>query len=127
LLGASPARRKAFAEHGDGDMLSHAHLAATNAVNCASNSSTCFLAETKRLQEALRVAKAQPGAPKSGAGAALFSSIVTGRTAACAQCGAVQGLRICGGCRGAYYCSTACQQSAWQAHKAECRAAAEKL
>jgi hypothetical protein len=47
-----------------------------------------------------------------------------------AGCGARAGgdaavkLRLCAACRGARYCSVACQRTDWAAHKAACRAAA---
>ncbi|KAI5797892.1 hypothetical protein DFH27DRAFT_601634 [Peziza echinospora] len=45
----------------------------------------------------------------------------------CAHCNksaadaAIDKLKVCGGCRGAMYCSTDCQKAEWKTHKKECR------
>lgn len=36
-------------------------------------------------------------------------------------------MRLCSGCRGAHYCSQACQKAAWPAHKLRCKLTGEKL
>jgi len=43
------------------------------------------------------------------------------RVCAAEGCGATRGLRSCGGCHIALYCSEACSHAHWRAHRAECR------
>ena len=43
------------------------------------------------------------------------------RICAAPGCAATHGLHRCRGCRSVRYCSAACQQAHWRAHKAECR------
>lgn len=45
---------------------------------------------------------------------------------ACASCGQEANLKICGGCRAAWFCSPACQKACWPAHKAVCRSMQKK-
>lgn len=40
---------------------------------------------------------------------------------ACARCRSSTNLSLCGRCRGVHYCSTACQRSDWESHKARCK------
>ena len=46
----------------------------------------------------------------------------------CLACGGASGpqgqkLKLCAGCREAYFCSVACQRMAWEQHRAACQAA----
>ena len=43
------------------------------------------------------------------------------RVCAAPGCGAMRGLRRCGGCGTVRYCSTACSRAHWREHRAECR------
>jgi hypothetical protein len=43
------------------------------------------------------------------------------RVCAAPGCGATTGLRRCGGCRQVRYCSTACRDAHWRAHRHECK------
>jgi hypothetical protein len=43
----------------------------------------------------------------------------------CAECGVQSAnCKMCSGCKRAWYCSGACQKTAWKAHKVACKAAA---
>jgi hypothetical protein len=39
----------------------------------------------------------------------------------CHQCGSPHSLKNCSSCRSVRYCSVACQQKDWKAHKVDCK------
>ena len=55
----------------------------------------------------------------AGGGAGGGASGGQGRTL-CHHCHEVDGTKQCSRCRAAFYCSAACQRSAWKAHKVTC-------
>ena len=70
--------------------------------------------------EAEATSKGQQDGPASGSCDASLPSRLP-RVCAAPGCGAIHGLKRCGGCGMVRYCSEACSRAHWRAHKAECR------
>ena len=76
---------------------------------------------------ALALPAADPASPAMAAAAAASAGVgveaspVTTAARVCAACGSADPPLMCGGCRGAPYCSAACQKRDWRAHKAACK------
>lgn len=59
--------------------------------------------------------------PMAGQPAAAASAASGHRVCAAPGCGATRGLKRCGGCGTARYCSEACSRAHWREHRNECR------
>ena len=74
-----------------------------------------------RVPEEPVTATSQPAVGTAAGASASVRRSRAARICAAPGCGAVSGLRFCGGCGKVCYCSQACSRSHWREHRTECR------